>query len=60
MPAEQRGSLYKTSSGYGIRWRDDAGNRRHKSGFRSRSAARRWLNDLSTPGCATSGSPSRT
>jgi hypothetical protein len=46
MPAEQRGSLYKTSSGHGIRWRDDAGNRRHKSGFHSRSAARRWLNNL--------------
>jgi hypothetical protein len=46
MPAEQRGSLYKTSTGYGIRWRDNAGSRRYKSGFHSRSAARRWLNDL--------------
>jgi integrase len=46
MPAEQRGSVYATSSGYGIRYRDEHGRRRRQAGFPSRSAARKWFEDV--------------
>jgi integrase len=46
MPAEQRGSVYKTATGYGIRWRDEDGQRRRQAGFTSRSAARSWFADV--------------
>jgi integrase len=46
MPAEQEGSLYKTSSGFGIRWRDEHGQRRRQAGFSSKSAARKWFRDV--------------
>jgi integrase len=46
MPAEQRGSVYPTSRGYGIQWRDEQGVRRRQSGFTSRSEARRWFEDV--------------
>ena len=46
MPAEQRGSVYPTSRGYGIQWRDEDGVRRRQSGFTSRSEARRWFEDV--------------
>jgi integrase len=46
MPAEQRGSVYKTARGYGIRWRDEDGRRHRQAGFSSRSAARAWFRDV--------------
>jgi integrase len=48
MPIEQTGSIYKTGSGYGIRfWRNN--KRVRQTGFSSRSAARRWLRDVELP-----------
>jgi excisionase family DNA binding protein len=45
MPAETRGSVYKTRGGYGIRWPED-GKRQFKSSFASKTDARRWFNDI--------------
>src|SRR5262245_21426244 len=42
MPAETRGSLYRTKTGWGIRWPED-GKRRFRSGFENRTDARRWF-----------------
>jgi integrase len=44
MPAESRGSVYRTRNGYGIRWPED-GRRERKSGFATRGEARRWFAD---------------
>ena len=49
MPAEQRGSIYRTSSSYGVRYYDEAGVRRRQAGFSSRSAARAWFRDVLRP-----------
>jgi integrase len=46
VPAEQRGQVYKTKTGYGIRWYDETGKRRRRSGFKSRSEARRWYEEV--------------
>jgi integrase len=46
MPAEQRGSVYSTGKGYGIRWYDEHGARRRKAGFKSRSEARCWFENV--------------
>ena len=47
MPAEQRGSVYKTASkGFGIRWIDENGQRRRQPGFSSPSKARAWFRDV--------------
>lgn len=46
MPADQRGSVYKTTKGYGLRWYDETGARRRKAGFSSRSEARKWFTDV--------------
>lgn len=46
MPAEQRGQVYATASGFGIRWYDEKGARRRQAGFSSRSAARAWFRDV--------------
>jgi integrase len=43
MPAEQSGSTYYTASGAGIRWIEN-GRRQHRSGFGSKTEARRWWN----------------
>jgi integrase len=48
MPAEQRGQVYATSKGYGIRWYDETGARRRQAGFSSRSEARAWYRDVET------------
>jgi integrase len=48
MPAEQRGSVYRTSRGYGIRWLE-GGRRRYQSGFATRTEARRWFADNVAP-----------
>jgi integrase len=42
MPAETRGSVYRTRTGYGIRWPEN-GRRKHRSGFATKTEARRWL-----------------
>jgi len=46
MPAEQTGSVYKTTGGFGLRWYDETGVRRRRAGFSSRSAARAWFRDV--------------
>jgi integrase len=48
MPAETRGSVYPTRTGYGIRWPENGG-REHRSGFRTRPEARRWFADNVAP-----------
>jgi integrase len=48
MPADTRGSVYKTRTGYGIRWPED-GKRMHHSGFETKTAARRWFADNVAP-----------
>ena len=48
MPAEQRGSPYKTSGGWGVRWVEH-GKRRHHSGFPSKSAALAHFRDVVRP-----------
>jgi len=49
VPADQMGSVYRTSKGFGLRWYDEARTRRRKAGFSSRSAARAWLRDVEIP-----------
>jgi integrase len=49
MPAEQRGSVYKTGRGYGLRYYDETGARRRQAGFSSRSEARAWFRDVERP-----------
>jgi hypothetical protein len=48
MPAETRGSVYKTRTGYGIRWPED-GKRQFCSGFATKTEARRWFVDNVAP-----------
>jgi len=49
VPAEQRGSVYTTSTGVGIRWKDETGARRRQAGFSSPSKARAWFRDVELP-----------
>ena len=49
MPADQQGSVYKTSNGHGLRWYDETSTRRRRAGFASRSAARAWFRDVERP-----------
>ena len=46
MPAEQRGQVYATAKGFGIRWYDERGARRRQAGFSSPSKARAWFRDV--------------
>jgi integrase len=46
VPAEQRGSTYPTARGFGIRWYDEHGVRRRKAGFKSKSEARSWFENV--------------
>ncbi len=48
MPAESRGSLYQTKTGWGVRW-PEAGRRAHQSGFATKTDARRWFNENVQP-----------
>jgi integrase len=48
MPRLTSGSVYKTRSGYGIRWPED-GTRRHQAGFRNPTEARRWFRENIAP-----------
>jgi integrase len=43
MPAQQKGSTYFTAKGAGIRW-VEGGQRKYRSGFPSKTAARQWWN----------------
>ena len=49
MPADQRGSVYATKTGYGIQYRDEKGARRRQAGFPSRSTARKWFQETEKP-----------
>ena len=46
MPADQRGQVYRTAKGFGLRWYDETGARRRQAGFFSRSEARAWFRDV--------------
>jgi integrase len=56
MAAETRGSVYETRNGYGIRWPEN-GKRKFRSGFATRTEARRWFADNVAPWLRT-GAPS--
>ena len=47
MPA-QRGNVYETHAGYGIRWRE-GDQRRFQSGFRTKTEARTWFREQVAP-----------
>ena len=50
MPAKQRGSVQKTrTAGYAIRWRDESGAPKRRSGFKSKTAARDWFETVELP-----------
>src|SRR5215217_705768 len=42
MPRRTSGSVYRTATGYGIRWPED-GRRPHHAGFNTKTEARRWF-----------------
>src|SRR5215207_964484 len=42
MPRRTSGSVYRTATGYGIRWPED-GRRPHHAGFKTKTEARRWF-----------------
>jgi hypothetical protein len=44
----QRGNVYETRDGYGIRWRE-GGQRRYQSGLRTKTEARMWFRDEVAP-----------
>jgi integrase len=44
----QAGSVYRTRSSYGIRWRE-GGERRYQSGFRTKTEARTWFRENVAP-----------
>jgi integrase len=48
MPAEQRGSAYRTRAGWGVRWYEN-GRRRFRSGFPSKSVALAHFRDEVAP-----------
>jgi integrase len=56
MPYETRGSVYRTRSGYGIRWIEE-GRRPQRAGFASKTEARRWYSENVAPRLR-SGAPS--
>lgn len=44
MPAKQRGQVVKRDGGWGVRYRDENGNRRRQGGFGTKTEAREWMN----------------
>jgi integrase len=48
MPAQTRGSVFRAGDGYGIRWPKN-GKRPQKTGFRTKTDARRWFNETVAP-----------
>ena len=51
MPAEQRGSVYPTSRGYGIQWRDEQGVHRRRSGTQAEARHAAGSRTSSGSGC---------
>lgn len=49
MPARQRGEPYRLGKGWGLRFYDEAGRRRRKSGFTSRTEALDWFEKVERP-----------
>lgn len=43
MPSAQRGAVVKRGRRWGARWYDDAGARRFRGGFETKTAAREWV-----------------
>ena len=48
MPRRTTGSVYRTATGYGIRWPED-GRRPHQAGFATKTEARRWFAENVAP-----------
>jgi integrase len=48
MPRTTQGSVYRTATGYGIRW-PEGGRRAHRAGFATKTDARRWFADNVAP-----------
>jgi integrase len=48
MPAEARGYVFPTRTGYGIRWPEN-GKQPQQSGFKTKTDARRWFNEKVAP-----------
>jgi integrase len=48
MPAQAHGSIYKTKTGFGIRWPED-GVRPCRAGFRTKTEAREWFEQHVAP-----------
>jgi integrase len=48
MPPEPSGTVYRTASGYGIRWPED-GRRYRRAGFATKTEARRWFAENVAP-----------
>jgi integrase len=54
VPAETRGSVFRTRDGWGIRW-PEAGKRPQKTGFRTRTEARQWFRENVAPRLRAAG-----
>ncbi len=54
MPAETRGSVFETPRGYGIRWPEN-GKRPQRTGFKTKTEARRWFAENVAPGLGRGG-----
>jgi hypothetical protein len=48
MPRRTQGNVYRTATGYGIRWPED-GHRPHQAGFTTKTEARRWFAENVAP-----------
>ena len=48
MPRRTQGSVYRTGTGYGIRWPEN-GDRPHQAGFHTKTEARRWFAENVAP-----------
>ena len=48
MPRSTSGSVFRTATGYGIRWPED-GRRPQRAGFKTKTEARRWFADNVAP-----------
>ena len=58
MPAETRGSVFKTRNGYGIRWPEN-GRRPQQTGFATKTEARRWFAENVAPRLRPGGPSTR-
>ena len=54
MPRPTSGSVFRTRSGYGIRWPED-GRRPQQTGFANKTEARRWFTGLELQCAQVSG-----